>query len=51
MFYKDGQGVRTHYYLVVLSRGTGEYDARDAIQNMSLAVYEALAEDNAGEGN
>lgn len=50
VFYKDSQGVEKHYYLVVLSRGAGEYDARDAIQSMSLAVYEALAKDTAGEG-
>ena len=50
VFYEDGRGVERHYYLVVLARETGEYDARDAIQNMSLAVYEALAEDTAGEG-
>jgi beta-lactamase class A len=49
VFYKDGQGVEKHYYLIVLSRGTGEYDARDTIQNVSLAVYEALVEDNARE--
>jgi hypothetical protein len=29
-------------YLVVLSKGTTEYEARDAIQSLSLAVYEAL---------
>lgn len=49
VFYEDGQGVEKRYYLVVLSRGTGEYDARDAIQSMSLAVYEALVEDTTGE--
>jgi beta-lactamase class A len=43
VFYKDDRGVEKHYYLVVLARGTGyEYEARDAIQDMSLAVYEAL---------
>ena len=36
------------YYIVVLARDTGEYDARDAIQEMSLATYEALAEDTSG---
>jgi beta-lactamase class A len=45
VFYKDSQGAEKRYYLVVLSSGAGEYDARDAIQDMSLAVYEALAND------
>jgi beta-lactamase class A len=45
VFYKDRRGVEKRYYLVVLSSGAGEYDARDAIQDISLAVYEALAED------
>jgi beta-lactamase class A len=45
VFYKDSHGVEKRYYLVVLSSGAGEYDARDAIQDMSLAVYEALAND------
>ena len=44
VFYEDDQGVERHYYLVVLSRGAGEYDARDAIQSISLAVHETLAE-------
>jgi beta-lactamase class A len=48
VFYKDSRGVEKHYYLVVLARGTGEYDARDAIQEMSLAAYEVLAEDTSG---
>jgi beta-lactamase class A len=42
VFYKDRQGVEKHYYLVVLASGTGEYEASDAIQEMSLAIYEAL---------
>ncbi|MBV9455549.1 MAG: serine hydrolase [Rubrobacter sp.] len=42
VFYRDSQGVEKHYYLAALARGTSEYDARDAIQQMSLAVYEAL---------
>ena len=42
VFYRDSQGVERHYYLTVLARGTSEYEARDAIQNMSLVVYEAL---------
>jgi len=43
VFYTDGQGVEKHYYLVVLARGAGEYEARDTIQEMSLAAYQALA--------
>ena len=42
VFYKDSQGVEKRYYLVVLARDTGEYEARDAIQEMSLAVYETV---------
>jgi beta-lactamase class A len=42
VFYKDSQGVEKRYYLVVLAKDTGEYEARDAIQDMSLAVYEAV---------
>jgi beta-lactamase class A len=42
MFYSDSRGVERHYYLAVLARGASEYEARDAIQEMSLAVYEAL---------
>ncbi len=42
VFYKDAQGVEKRYYLVVLARGAREPEARDVIQNISLAVYEAL---------
>src|SRR3712207_2167652 len=42
VFYKDSQGVEKRYYLVVFARDTGEYEARDAIQEMSLAVYETV---------
>jgi beta-lactamase class A len=42
VFYKDSRSVERRYYLVVLARGAGEYDVRDTIQSMSLAVYEAL---------
>ena len=42
IFYEDAQGVERHYYLVVLARGAVEPEARDVIQNVSLAVYEAL---------
>ena len=42
VFHEDSQGVEKRYYLVVLAKDTGEYEARDAIQEMSLAVYEAV---------
>ena len=43
VFYKDSQGEARRYYLAVLSEGTGEYEARDVIQRVSLAVYEAIS--------
>jgi len=43
VFYKDSQGEARHYYLTVLSKGTGEYEARDVIQKVSLAVYKAIS--------
>ena len=43
VFYKDSQGQPRRYYLTVLSEGTGEYEARDVIQKVSLAVYEAIS--------
>ena len=43
VFYKDHRGVERRYYIVVLAKGTGEYEARDAIQSISLAVHETLA--------
>jgi beta-lactamase class A len=43
VFYEDSQGEERRYYLAVLSEGTGEYEARDAIQKVSLAVYEAIS--------
>lgn len=42
VFYKDNQGVEKRYYLVVLAKGAVEPEARDVIQDVSLAVYEAL---------
>jgi beta-lactamase class A len=44
VFYEDSQGEARRYYLAVLSEGTGEYEARDVIQKVSLAVYEAISE-------
>ena len=42
VFYEDARGVEKRYYLVVLSKDASEDEARDAIQSISLAVYEAL---------
>jgi hypothetical protein len=42
VFYEDWRGVVKHYYLVVLATGAGEDEARDAIQNISQVVYEAI---------
>ena len=43
VFYRDSQGEARRYYLSVLSEGTGEYEARDVMQEVSLAVYEAVS--------
>jgi len=43
VFYKDPSDGEKHYYIAVLASGAGEGEARDAIQDISLAVYEALA--------
>jgi beta-lactamase class A len=43
VFYEDSQGETRRYYLAVLSEGAGEYEARDVIQKVSLAVYEAIS--------
>jgi beta-lactamase class A len=50
VFYEDSRGVVKHYYLVVLAKGTGEDEARDAIQSISLTVYEALTDNKIGPG-
>ena len=42
VFYEDQRGVVKRYYLVVLAKGAGEDEARDAVQSISQAVYEAL---------
>jgi beta-lactamase class A len=42
MFYEDPRGVAKRYYLVVLAKGAGEDEVRDAIQSISQVVYEAL---------
>ena len=43
VFYEDGRGIERHYYLVVLAKGASETEARDVIQRVSLAVYEAIS--------
>ncbi|MBA2344046.1 MAG: serine hydrolase [Rubrobacter sp.] len=43
VFYKAPDGSSKRYYLVVLSGGTSEYEARETIQELSLATYEAIA--------
>jgi beta-lactamase class A len=43
VFYKDRSDAEKRYYLVVLAKGVGEYEARDVMQDISVAVYEALA--------
>lgn len=42
VFHKDSSGVEKHYYIAVFASGAGEGEARDEIQEISLAVYEAL---------
>lgn len=44
VFYKDRDGAEKHYFIVVLAGGTDEATARHAMQEMSRASYEALAE-------
>jgi beta-lactamase class A len=43
VFYRDSRGEARRYYLSVLSKETGEYAARDVMQEVSLAVYEAVS--------
>lgn len=43
VFYKDRDDKEKHYYVVVMAENTTESAARDAIQEMSLATYEAVA--------
>jgi beta-lactamase class A len=43
VFYKDSQGKERRYYLTVLSEGAGEPEAREVIQKVSLAVYQAIS--------
>ncbi|MCA1740786.1 MAG: hypothetical protein LC740_18785, partial [Actinobacteria bacterium] len=42
VFYKDLRGAEKRYYIVVLASGAGEYEATGAIQEMSLAAYQAM---------
>jgi beta-lactamase class A len=50
VFYKDRSGTEKHYHLVVLSRGAREGEARDVIQEISLAVYETLTGNQVNPG-
>ena len=43
VFYKDSQGKERRYYLTVLSERAGEPEAREVIQKVSLAVYQAIS--------
>jgi beta-lactamase class A len=43
VFYKDNQGKERRYYLTVLSERAGEPEAREVIQKVSLAVYQAIS--------
>jgi beta-lactamase class A len=49
-FYKHRSGTEKHYYLVVLSRGAREGEARDVIQEISLAVYETMTGNQVAPG-
>ena len=42
VFYKDSLGIEKHYYIAILASGAGEGEARAAMRDISLAVYETL---------
>jgi len=44
VFYKAPDGGDKRYYLVVLSEGASEYEARETMREMSLATYKAFTE-------
>ncbi|MDQ3303390.1 MAG: class A beta-lactamase-related serine hydrolase [Actinomycetota bacterium] len=44
VFYKAPDGGDKRYYLVVLSEGASEYEARATMREMSLATYKAFTE-------
>lgn len=46
VFFEDRAGRERRYYLVIMSEGTTEAEARAAIQEMSLAAYEAFVTPN-----
>ena len=50
VFYEDQRGVVKRYYLVVLAKGAGEDEVRDAIQSISLVIYEVLTENRVDPG-
>ena len=43
VFYQAPDGKDRRYYLVVLSQGTTEYEARETMREVSSATYEAIA--------
>ncbi len=47
VFPKERDGTGKEYYIVVFSEGTTEGDAREAIQDISLAAYRTLSRSNA----
>lgn len=49
VYYTDGSGTEQHYFITVMARETEEHIARDAIGEMSLAAYRAIAEDSPPE--
>lgn len=44
VYYTDRSGEEQHYFITVMARDTEEHIARDAIGEMSLAAYRAIAE-------
>jgi len=46
VFFEDRAGRERRYYLVIMAEGVTEAEARAAIQEVSLAAYEALATPN-----
>ena len=43
VYYKDANGVERHYFVVVLTDGMGEGVAREEMNEVSRAAYEAIA--------
>jgi beta-lactamase class A len=44
VFYETPDGAEKRYFLVVLSEGAGEAEARETMREVSLATYEAFTE-------